>query len=209
MIVNNILDISQIIFADIILSGDNALIIGMAAAGLSPEYRRRAIFFGMAAAAILRILFAVVASYLLAIEGILFFGGLLLAFVCWRFFSELRQKSKNKDYIKTNKNLTETSKLSERQKMFRALVTITIADISMSIDNVLAVAAIARENTYLLVFGLALAIIFMAFFATLIMKLLEKYFWLSWLGLIFLIYLTFEMLISGWSGMIVQLNNFI
>ena len=196
MIVNNILDISQIIFADIILSGDNALIIGMAAAGLSPEYRRRAIFFGMAAAAILRILFAVVASYLLAIEGILFFGGLLLAFVCWRFFSELRQKSKNKDYIKTNKNLTETSKLSERQKMFRALVTITIADISMSIDNVLAVAAIARENTYLLVFGLALAIIFMAFFATLIMKLLEKYFWLSWLGLIFLIYLTFEMLIS-------------
>ena len=209
MIVNNILDISQIIFADIILSGDNALIIGMAAAGLSPEYRRRAIFFGMAAAAILRILFAVVASYLLAIEGILFFGGLLLAFVCWRFFSELRQKSKNKDYIKTNKNLTETSKLSERQKMFRALVTITIADISMSIDNVLAVAAIARENTYLLIFGLALAIIFMAFFATLIMKLLEKYFWLSWLGLIFLIYLTFEMLISGWSGMIVQLNNFI
>lgn len=209
MIVNNILDISQIIFADIILSGDNALIIGMAAAGLSPEYRRRAIFFGMAAAAILRILFAVVASYLLAIEGILFFGGLLLAFVCWRFFSELRQKSKNKDYIKTNKNLTETSKLSERQKMFRALVTITIADISMSIDNVLAVAAIARENTYLLVFGLALAIIFMAFFATLIMKLLEKYFWLSWLGLIFLIYLTFEMLISGWSGMIVQLNYFI
>ena len=206
--INNILDISQIIFADIILSGDNAIIIGMAAAGLSPEYRRKAIFFGMAAAAILRILFAVIASFLLSIKGILFFGGLLLAFVCWRFFSELRQKSKNKNITQKNKNLSNLSKLSEKQKMFRALVTITIADISMSIDNVLAVAAIARENTYLLIFGLVLAIIFMAFFATLIMKLLERFFWLSWLGLFFLIYLTFEMLISGWSGMIYQLNYF-
>ncbi len=209
MILNHILDISQIIFADIILSGDNALIIGMAAAGLSPEYRRRAIFLGMAAAAIFRIFFTLIASYLLSIEGILFFGGVLLAFVCWRFFSELRQKSNSKKDLDKKINKSNLSKLTEKQKMFRALLTITIADISMSIDNVLAVAAIARENTYLLIFGLALAIIFMAFFATLIMKLLNKYFWLSWLGLFFLVYLTIEMLISGWPGMIIQVNNFL
>ena len=209
MILNHILDISQIIFADIILSGDNALIIGMAAAGLSPEYRKRAIFLGMAAAAIFRIIFTLIASYLLSIEGILFFGGVLLGFVCWRFFSELRQKSKNEKNSDKNLNESNLSKLSEKQKMFRALLTITIADISMSIDNVLAVAAIARENTFLLIFGLALAIIFMAFFATLIMKLLNKYFWLSWLGLFFLVYLTIEMIISGWPGMIIQVNNFL
>ena len=166
-------DISQIIFADIILSGDNALIIGMAAAGLSDSYRKKAIFLGLALAALLRIIFAVLASFLLQINGILFFGGLLLGFVCWRFLNELishanaKQDSFDQDYYQE-----KADDESERKKLFRALVTITIADVSMSIDNVLAVAAIARENTYLLIFGLALAILFMAFFATIIMNLM-------------------------------------
>ena len=191
----HMLDIVQIIFADIILSGDNALVIGMAAAGLSPEYRRRAIFMGMALAAGLRIFFAAIASYLLAIPGILFFGGLLLAWVCWRFYWELKVHMAEEAVHAME---APGYQGSPRRQLWNALVTITIADVSMSIDNVVAVAAIARDNTTLLIFGLALAIAFMAFFATMIMKIMTKYKWLSWLGLVFLVYLTFEMLHDGW-----------
>ena len=192
--VENLSGIIQIIFADIILSGDNALIIGMAASNLPPSLRKKAIFLGMALAAFFRIFFAAIASILLNIPGILFFGGLLLFFVCWRFLNELRKSLEEKNSIKEIQ--TDTS-ATPRQQMIRALVTITIADVSMSIDNVVAVAAIARENTSLLIFGLVLAIIFMAFFATIIMKVLTRFSWLSWLGLIFLIYLSTDMVIDG------------
>ncbi len=198
MTTGSIADIIQIIFADIILSGDNALIIGMAAAGLSEKYRKKAIFLGLALAAALRILFAVIASFLLQIQGILFFGGILLAFVCWRFFSELREISANVPNLSSGGVQSVSKKvLPERKRLFNALITITIADISMSLDNVIAVAAIARDNTVLLVFGLLLAIMFMAFFATLIMKLMTKFKWLSWVGLMFLLYLTWGMLYDG------------
>jgi YjbE family integral membrane protein len=190
-------DILQIVFADIILSGDNALVIGMAAAGLSPELRKKAIFWGLAMAAGLRILFAVIASYLISIPGILFIGGLLLLWVCWRFFVEIReQKADSGGKLKgSDKYINGPSK-----SLWSALITITIADVSMSIDNVFAVAAIARENTSLLIFGLTLAIVFMAFFATIIMKVMTKYPWLCWAGLMFLIYLSFKLLYDGWSS---------
>ncbi len=192
------LDILQIVFADIILSGDNALVIGMAAAGLSPDLRKRAIAFGMALAAGLRILFAAIATVLLQIPGILFFGGLLLAIVCWRFYRDLEAHGRRPEPGTHNFQATEES---ENRNLWGALVTITFADVSMSIDNVVAVAAIARENTALLVFGLALAILFMAVFATLIMRIMARYKWLSWLGLLFLIYLTVRMLYDGWPEM--------
>ena len=191
-----LVDILQIVFADIILSGDNALVIGMAAAGLSPELRKKAIFWGMAMAAGLRIFFAVIASYLISIPGILFIGGLLLSWVCWRFFVEIREQQAESD---TKEEVGEYIKGSSKS-LWSALVTITIADVSMSIDNVFAVAAIARENTSLLIFGLTLAILFMAFFATVIMKIMTKYPWLSWAGLVFLIYLSFNLLFDGWSS---------
>ena len=190
-------NIIQILFADIILSGDNALIIGMAASGLSPELRRKAFILGIALAAFFRIFFAIIATYLIEIPGILFFGGLLLYFVCWRFFKELKQNSTES---KKNKTENQDFAVNENKKLFNALLTITIADISMSIDNVLAVAAIARDDRILLIFGLVLAIIFMAFFATIIMKILTRYKWVSWLGLLFLIYLSTEMVIDGFPG---------
>tara|TARA_Y100000589_G_C26871301_1_gene514062 strand:- start:82 stop:696 length:615 start_codon:yes stop_codon:yes gene_type:complete len=189
-------NIIQILFADIILSGDNALIIGMAASGLSPELRRKAFILGITLAAFFRIFFAIIATYLIEIPGILFFGGLLLYFVCWRFYKELRLNSAES---KKNKNKAENKDftINDNKKLFNALITITIADISMSIDNVLAVAAIARDDRILLIFGLILAIVFMAFFATIIMKILTRYKWVSWLGLLFLIYLSTEMVIDG------------
>lgn len=191
---DTVVDIVQIIFADIILSGDNALVIGMAAAGLSPELRKKAIFMGMALAAGLRIFFAAIASYLLAIPGIIFFGGILLSWVCWRFYGELREHHADSVDGENTKKFSGTP----RQQLWQAMVTITIADVSMSIDNVVAVAAIARENTTLLVFGLVVAIAFMAFFATMIMRVMTKYPWLSYVGFVFLVYLSAMMLYDGW-----------
>ena len=195
MSTSDIFDIIQIIFADIVLSGDNALVIGMAAAGLPAEMRRRAIFIGMAMAAGLRVVFAVSASYLLAIEGILLIGGVLLAWVCWRFYKDLREFNALPDEADGAKAVSH-SEVGETN-FGRALVTILIADVSMSIDNIVAVAAIARDNTQMLIFGLVLAIAMMAFFASLIMRIMLKYKALSYLGLVLLIYLTVMMLHDG------------
>ena len=197
-----VFDVIQIIFADIVLSGDNALVIGMAAAGLSAKLRKRAIFIGMALAAGLRILFAITATYLLAIKGILIVGSVLLALVCWRFYNDLKEFNGPSVLNVTEEaaqgtEKTEPSEGVDDTKFSRALVTILMADVSMSIDNIVAVAAIARDNTTLLVFGLALAIAFMAFFASMIMRIMLKYRWLSWLGLVLLVYLTVMMLHDG------------
>ena len=182
-------DILQIIFADIILSGDNALVIGMAAAGLSPEFRKRAIMIGMMMAAGMRIVFAVIASFLISIKGILLLGGVLLAWVCWRFYKDLKAFNSGEE---------EGPAEGEAPKKFgAALVTIMLADVSMSLDNVVAVAAIARDDTKLLIFGLALAILIMALFASVIMKVMLAYRWLSYAGLVFLVYLTVMMLHDG------------
>lgn len=192
-------DFGSIVVADIVLSGDNALIIGMAAASLSPELRKRAIVYGMVVAAVLRIVFAVAATKLLGVPGLLLAGGLLLFWVCWRLYSDIREN--------VDKDAAEAAELAgdlergytgkPRRTMTQALVSITIADVSMSLDNVLAVAAIADGNEKMLVFGLGLAIILMAFAATLIMKLLTKYPWISWLGLVVLLYVASEMFYRG------------
>ncbi|MCO4825798.1 MAG: TerC family protein [Amylibacter sp.] len=194
-----VLDFSKIIIADLILSGDNALIIGMAAAGLSPELRKKAILYGMIIAAVLRIVFAVVATKLLGIPGILFVGGLLLFWVCWRLFVEIREgQDAHAEQAMADANNPEAGYTGPpKRTMASALISITIADVSMSLDNVLAVAAIADGDTTMLVFGLALAIVLMAFAATLIMKLLTKYPWISWVGLIVLIYVAVEMFYRG------------
>ncbi len=188
----------QIVLADIVLSGDNALIIGMAAAGLAPELRKRAIIFGMAAAAVLRIIFAVFATYLLEIQGLLFLGGLLLVWVCWRLFGEIRDQIAERAAEAQEEAEEGGYKGAPRRTIGQALLSITVADVSMSIDNVLAVAAIARENTLLLVFGLALAIALMGFAASIIVKVLTRYPLISWAGLAVLCYVAGRMLFEGW-----------
>ena len=191
---NTILDYGQIIIADIVLSGDNALIIGMAAAGLAPELRKKAILFGMIIAALLRVVFALIATKLLGVPGLLLVGALLLFWVCWSLYKEIRANShaKAEDELE---NLDGNG--APRRTLKQALIAITIADVSMSLDNVLAVAAIADGDTNKLVIGLGLAILLMAFAATLIMKLLARYPWISWLGLIVLVYVAAEMFYRG------------
>lgn len=194
-----IADYGKIIIADIVLSGDNALIIGMAAAGLSPELRKKAILFGMVVAAVLRVVFALIATKLLGIPGILIIGAFLLFWVCWGLYGEIRANLDEKaaHAMDDADNPEEGYTGAPRRSLASALWTITLADVSMSIDNVLAVAAIADGDSTKLVVGLAIAIIAMAFFATLIMKLLTKYPWISWAGLVVLVYVAAEMLYKG------------
>ena len=181
----------QIMFADIILSGDNALVIGMVAAGIAPEKRRMVLAVGMGLAAFFRIVFAAGASYIIDIPGILIIGGLLLAWVCWRFYHEIVEFTNNAG------NPKPTEVVEGKDTLLRALFTIAVADISMSLDNVVAVAAIAREDTQLLIFGLIMAIVMMAFFASMIMRFMLRYPWVSYMGLFFLVYLTIVMLYDG------------
>lgn len=189
----------QIILADLVLSGDNALVIGMAAAGLSPELRKRAILFGMVVAAVMRIVFAILATKLLGIPGIFLIGSVLLFWVCWRLFVEIRSNvdEQAEEALEAAEDETSGYTGPPRRSLGSALVSITIADISMSLDNVLAVAAIADGDTQQLVFGLGLAILLMAFAATLIMRLLTRYPWISWLGLAVLVYVSSDMLYRG------------
>jgi YjbE family integral membrane protein len=187
-----IIDVSQIIIADIVLSGDNALIIGMAASAVPEKSRKKVIFIGLMAAALLRLLFALVASYLISIPGLLLIGGLLLFWVCWKFYGDIKE-------FTSNDNEDNKGEDVKGKGMKSAITTIIIADVSMSLDNVIAVTAIARDNTTLLMFGIALAILLMAVFATAIVKILTRFKWLSYLGLAFLIYLSADMTIDGWK----------
>jgi YjbE family integral membrane protein len=187
-----ILDISQIILADVILSGDNALVIGMAASQFEIKLRKKIIFYGLLIAAILRILLASIASYLISIPGILILGGFLLFWVSWVFYKDI------KNFTEEDISNNELNNIKSDKKNFKkALITIAIADLSMSLDNIVAITAIARDNTALLIFGLVLSILIMAIFATAIIKLLIKYKLISYIGLIFLVYLSFDMTIDG------------
>ena len=208
-----VFDFAAIVVADIVLSGDNALIIGMAAAGLAPELRKKAIMFGMVVAALLRIVFAVVATKLLGIPGLLLVGALLLFWVCWNLYKEIRAHHDEAaaQALETAEDPEQGYTGKPRRTLGQALWTITLADVSMSIDNVLAVAAIADGDTNMLVFGLGLAILLMAFAATLIMKMLTKYPWISWVGLFVLVYVAGEMFYRGiWdpaNGILAYLNG--
>ena len=198
-----ILDVTQIIIADIVLSGDNALIIGMAAAAVPEESRKKVIFIGLMAAAVLRILFALIASYLISIPGLLLLGGLLLFWVCWKFYNDIKEfSSKDEEKEKLQKDVSGKG-------LRGALITIIIADISMSLDNVIAITAIARDNKTLLILGIAFAILIMALFATAIVKLLTKFKWLSYLGLVFLVYLSSKMTLDGWLQIYPYINNYL
>jgi len=191
-LINLFLDISQIIIADVVLSGDNALVIGMAASQFDIKLRKKIIFYGLLIAAIFRILLASIASYLISVPGLLFLAGILLFWVSWTFYKDIKD-FKEEDI---SSEINDVKK-KEKGNFKKALVTIAIADLSMSLDNIVAITAIARDNTSLLIFGLILSILIMAIFATAIIKLLIKFKWIAYLGLFFLIYLSFDMTFDG------------
>ncbi len=193
--------LGKVIMIDLVLAGDNAIVIGMAAAGLPKELRNKAILVGIIAATVLRIGFAVVAVQLLQIVGLLLVGGLLLAWVCWKMWRELRD-SRHSDALESleDSDLNADGSVAKGapQKTFaQAAWQIVIADISMSLDNVLAVAGAARDHPNVLIIGLVLSIALMGLAATFIAKLLTNHRWIAYVGLAIIVYVAVDMIYRG------------
>lgn len=190
----------QVLMIDLVLAGDNAVAVGLAAGGLPAEQRKKAILWGLAAAVIIRIGFALITTQLLAVIGLLLAGGLLLLWVCWRMWKELREQAVA-DEVAAGAAMDDdptTEPMVKPAKSFRAAFTqILIADISMSLDNVLAVAGAAREHPGILVFGLLMSIALMGVAASWIASLLHRYRWIGYVGLVIVLYVALHMM---WQG---------
>jgi YjbE family integral membrane protein len=185
----------QVIAIDLVLAGDNAIIIGLAVAGVPAKFRSKAILIGILAAAVLRIIFALLTVYLLDLVGLRLVGGLLLLWVCWKMWSELRVAHTGP--VSANDTALDTSGKSKEKTLFQAAVQIIVADISMSLDNVLAVAGAAADYPTVIVMGLVVSIAMMGLAASYIAKLLNKYHWISYLGLAVIVYVAVTMLYYG------------
>ena len=183
MLSEQILIFFQIIFIDLVLAGDNAIIIGMVASQFPAEQRKKIIFWGIGAAVILRILFTLITAYLLQISGLRLIGGILLLYICYKLYVDVVKQREKKDDIKI-----------DNSSFLKAITTVILADITMSLDNVLGVAGAARDHYYLLVFGLALSIVLMATAATLISGWIKKYKWIAWLGLLAVLIVAIELI---------------
>lgn len=181
-----------VVMIDLTLAGDNAVVIGLAAAGLPAEQRRKAIIIGILAATLMRIAFASVAVQLLQVIGLLLAGGLLLLWVAWKMYEELRAPDPD-----PQAELGETTLETHTKTLRQAVVQIIVADVSMSLDNVLAVAGAAREHPGVLVFGLALSIVLMGVAATYIARLLQRHHWIAWVGLAIILLVALRMV---WHG---------
>ena len=176
----------QIVFIDLVLAGDNAIIIGMVASQFDNESRKKIIFWGIGAAIILRIAFAIITSFLLQINGLKTIGGLLLLYVSYKLY---------KDVIKNEVSDVKTIK-KNNPSFLKAISLIVIADVTMSLDNVLGVAGAAKEHYMLLAFGLILSILLMAFAANIISKWIKKYKWIGWIGLLAILAVALELIYS-------------
>lgn len=193
----------QVIMIDLVLAGDNAIVIGLAAAGLPKEQRGKAILIGIIAATVLRILFAALTTQLLQIVGLLFAGGVLLLWVCWKMWRELRVQHREEENAVEALNEEDINKdgtvsgVAPRKTFAQAAWQIVLADLSMSLDNVLAVAGAAREHPEILIFGLVLSVALMGVAATFIAKLLHRYRWIAYVGLAIILYVALEMIYRG------------
>ena len=207
----------QVLMIDLVLAGDNAVAVGLAAAGLPTEQRRKVIFYGLAAAVALRILFALITVQLLQIGGILIIGGgLLLLWVCWRMWRDLKEGHEEEE-AQAHAGLEDATGIdvdssgaiggavgAPRKTFKQAFFTIFMADVSMSLDNVLAVAGAAKDHLYILVFGLVLSIILMGVAATWIAKLLHKHKWIGYVGLVIVLLVAVRMVWEGHRDMVVD-----
>jgi len=184
MLSEQILIFFQIVFIDLVLAGDNAIIIGMVASQFPTEQRKKIIFWGIGAAIILRIIFTLLTAYLLQVTGLRLIGGLLLLYICYKLYDDvIKDKESDQKKLEVNKS-----------SFLKAITTVVIADVTMSLDNVLGVAGAARDHYLLLIFGLVLSIILMATAATLISKWIKKYRWIGWIGLLAILIVAIELI---------------
>jgi len=207
--------LGQVLMIDLVLAGDNAVAVGLAAAALAPEQRRKAILVGLAFAVVLRIGFALITVQLLAIVGLLLAGGVLLLWVCWKMWRELREQATHDQaeaqaelelaqQIEHGKGPTPEELGLKRKSFGAALLQIMIADVTMSLDNVLAVAGAAHEHPWIMVFGLILSIALMGVAATYIAKMLSRFRWIGYIGLAIVLYVAVHMIWDGYRSVVVR-----
>jgi YjbE family integral membrane protein len=193
----------QVIMIDLVLAGDNAIVIGMAAAGLAPDLRRKAILIGILAATGLRIVFALMTTWLMGIIGLILLGGILLLWVCWKMYRELtttehQVHEAEEALANTDSNADGRIGAAPGGKTLRQAVTqIIIADVSMSLDNVLAVAGAAKDHFWALIFGLGLSVVLMGVASAFIAKLLNRHKWIAWVGFVIILYVAIRMIYEG------------
>lgn len=185
--------LGTVIMIDLVLAADNAIIIGALAAGLPPAERRKVIALGMVAALLMRIAFALIVVQLLAIVGIRLAGGLLLLWVCWKMYRELRSGT----HVPLGDGTVAESGTKPAKTFWGAAWAVAIADLSMSLDNVLAVAGASKDHVEIMVFGLVLSVALMGIAANYIARLIERYRWIGWIGLALILYVAIDMIIGG------------
>ena len=193
----------QVIMIDLVLAGDNAIVIGMAAAGLAPDLRKKAILIGILAATILRIVFALMTTWLMGIIGLILLGGLLLLWVCWKMYRELttteeqvHEAEEALHGVDTNADGTVGGRPGSKT-LRQAVTQIIVADVSMSLDNVLAVAGAAKDHFWALIFGLGLSVVLMGVASAFIAKLLHRHKWIAWVGFVIILYVAIRMIYEG------------
>jgi len=196
--------LGQVILIDLVLAGDNAIVIGMAAAGLPAAQRGRAILIGVVAATVMRIIFAIFAVQLLKVVGLGLAGGILLLWVCWKMWRELRgQKNLNEaEEVLAGEDFDHDGKVAGRSKvktLQQAAIQIVVADVSMSLDNVLAVAGVARDHLSVLIIGLALSVGLMGLAASFVAKILHRYKWIGYVGFAIILYVALNMIYHGYA----------
>ena len=189
--------LGQIIIGDLTMAGDNVVIMGSLAAGLPDKDRRKALLFGVGMALVFLITFAVLATQLLKITGLVFAGGLLLLWVAYNMIGELRPR---RDVVHDDPDTAAVEGPPATKTLFRAAIQITAADLSMSLDNVLLVASIARENPALLFIGLTFSVLFMGLAANYVARLIQRYHWINYIGLAVILWVAGNMIYEGWVG---------
>ncbi len=195
----------EVIAINLVLSGDNAIVIGLAAAGLPAHLRQKAILFGIIAATVLRLIFAVITTYLLGIPGLQLIGGLLLGWVCWKMWSELRVAH----HDGSPETADGAASRAPEKTFFQAAMQIVLADVSMSLDNVLAVAGAAQGHSTVLVIGLIVSIALMGVAANFVAKLLSRYRWIAYLGLIIIVYVALSMIYHGFNEVLPMVYSYV
>jgi YjbE family integral membrane protein len=194
--VGSLISFGEVVLIDLVLAGDNAIVVGALAAGLPADQRKKVILIGIMAALVLRIIFALMVTWLLGIVGLVLAGGLLLLWVAWKMYRDLHHNGESAGSIEIGGD--EHSGLKPAKSFAAAAWAVAVADISMSLDNVLAVAGAAREHPGILIVGLVLSVALMGVAANILAKYIERYRWIAWLGLAVIIYVAGNMIWEGW-----------
>jgi len=207
-LIPELIALGQVVFIDLVLAGDNAIVVAMAAAGVAKAQRAKVIFWGIAAAVVLRIIFALAATQLMAVVGLTLAGGLLLLWVCWKLFREIRSQREEAEAnaLMSEEDSAAAADAGGGKSVGAAVWQVIVADVSMSLDNVLAVAGAAREHLWVLSIGLLLSVALMGAAASVIARLLTRFHWIAYVGLVVIVYVAIRMIYEGGAHVLAHAN---